>query len=102
MDGKGDYSYTTHWSVSIGASRAVVCIWSLVVRIPFGYDWTDKKVLIELIFWLVAAYLNRGSQHNPKSVYKAGFVNLLVYFISQGIFGSEYDYSTGRGHGTAG
>jgi hypothetical protein len=54
--------------------------------ILIGYDWTDNKVLIELIFWLVEAYLNRGTQHNRKSVYLAGFVTLLVYFIPHSIY----------------
>jgi hypothetical protein len=70
--------------------------------IPFGYDWTDNKVLLELLFWLLAAYLNRGTLRNRKSVYLAGFMTLLVYFIPHSIFGSEYDYTTGEGHGTAG
>lgn len=70
--------------------------------IPFGYDWTDNKVLLELLFWIIAAYMNRGALRNRKSVYLAGFVTLLVYFIPHSIFGSEYDYRTGTGHGTAG
>lgn len=70
--------------------------------IPFGYDWTDNKVLLELAFWVWAAYTNRGERHNRTSVYLAGFVTLLVYFIPHSIFGSEYDYRTGTGHGTAG
>ena len=70
--------------------------------VPFGYDWTDNKVLVELVFWLLALYLNRGERRNRGSVYLAGFVTLVVYFIPHSIFGSEYDYRTGTGHGTAG
>ena len=70
--------------------------------IPFGYDWTDNKVLLELLFWLIAAFLNRGTRRNRVSVYVAGVMTLLVYFIPHSIFGSEYDYTTGKGHGTAG
>jgi hypothetical protein len=70
--------------------------------IPFGYDWTDNKVLVELVFWLIAAFMNRGTKRNRASVYLAGFMTLLVYFIPHSIFGSEYDYTTGEGHGTAG
>ena len=70
--------------------------------IPFGYDWTDNKVLVELIFWIIALYLNRGERRNRLSVYLAGIVTLIVYFIPHSIFGSEYDYRTGTGHGTAG
>ena len=70
--------------------------------IPFGYDWTDNKVVVEMVFWLWAAYANRGELQNRKSVVWAGFVTLLVYFIPHSIFGSEYDYRSGTGHGTAG
>jgi hypothetical protein len=70
--------------------------------VPFGYDWTDNKVLVELIFWALALYLNRGQRRNRSSVYLAGAVMLLVYFIPHSIFGSEFDYRTGSGHGTAG
>ena len=70
--------------------------------VPFGYDWTDNKVLVELIFWVLAIYRNRGQRHDRRSVYLAGVVTLVVYFIPHSIFGSEYDYRTGTGHGTAG
>ncbi len=70
--------------------------------VPFGYDWTDNKVLFELAAWIYAAYANRGSHRNPKSVYLAGLVTLLVYFIPHSIFGSEYNYRTGIGRGTSG
>ncbi len=70
--------------------------------IPFGFDWTDNKVLLELLFWLVAAYMNWGEKRDRKSVYLAGFVMLLVYFIPHSVFGSEYDYRTGTGRGTSG
>ena len=25
--------------------------------IPFGYDWTDNKVLLELVFWSILQFL---------------------------------------------
>ncbi len=70
--------------------------------IPFGYDWTDNKVLVELVFWLLAAYFNRGGRRAHGWIYLAGLVTLVVYFIPHSIFGSEYNYRTGTGHGTAG
>ncbi len=72
-------------------------IWS---GFPFGHDWTDNKVVFELIFWVFAAYMNRGSRRNRWSVYFAGIATLLVYFIPHSIFGSEYNYITESGHGT--
>lgn len=70
--------------------------------VPFGYDWTDNKVLVELAFWLIAAYRNRGEHRSGASVFVAGVVTLVVYFIPHSVFGSEYNYVTGTGHGTAG
>jgi len=70
--------------------------------VPYGYDWTDNKVLVELVFWLLAAFFNRGRRRSHWSVYQAGLVTLIVYFIPHSVFGSEYDYRTGTGHGTAG
>lgn len=70
--------------------------------VPFGYDWTDNKVLVSIAAWLVAAWANRGGRRSRKAIYAAGVVTLLVYFIPHSIFGSEYDYRTGKGHGTIG
>lgn len=70
--------------------------------IPFGYDLTDNKVLIGLIFWLLACYMNRGERRNRKSVYLAAAITLIVYFIPHSMLGSEYNYRTGAGRGTAG
>lgn len=74
-------------------------LWS---GIPFGWDWTDNKVLLELIAWGVAAWLNRGGSRNRASVFAAGAVTLLVYFIPHSVFGSEYNYVKGAGRGTSG
>lgn len=70
--------------------------------VPFGYDWTDNKVLLSLAAWGFAAWANRGARRSRASVFAAGVVTLLVYFIPHSIFGSEFDYRTGKGHGTAG
>lgn len=69
--------------------------------IPFGYDWTDNKVLVSIAAWLFAAWANRGTHRSRGAIYAAGVVTLLVYFIPHSIFGSEYDYRAGKGHGTA-
>ncbi|MBD3178845.1 MAG: hypothetical protein GF417_04175 [Candidatus Latescibacteria bacterium] len=70
--------------------------------IPFGYDLTDNKVLIELVFWLLACYMNRGGRRSRWSVYIAAVVTLIVYFIPHSMLGSEYNYRAGEGRGTAG
>lgn len=73
--------------------------------VPFGYDWTDNKVLVELLAWLGAAtvaLLSRRPGRVRAAVLAATVVTLAVYFIPHSIFGSEYDYTRGSGHGTAG
>jgi hypothetical protein len=70
--------------------------------VPYDIDWTDNKVLVELAFWLGAAFLNRGLRRNRAAVYLAGAVTLLVYFIPHSLFGSEFDYRIGSGRGTTG
>ncbi len=69
---------------------------------PFGYDWTDNKVVIELIFWIIAAIFNTGKRRSRRLIYLAGIVTLIIYFIPHSIFGSEYNYVAGSGHGTTG
>jgi hypothetical protein len=72
---------------------------------PYGYDWTDNKVMVELLAWLGAAAAAAFSR-NPRlvrgAVIAATAVTLAVYFVPHSIFGSEYDYTRGAGHGTAG
>jgi len=72
---------------------------------PYGYDWTDNKVVVELAAWLVAGavlLLWRDPRRVRAAVVVALAVTLAVYFIPHSIFGSEYDYRRGAGHGTAG
>jgi hypothetical protein len=63
--------------------------------IPFGWDLTDNKTLIALIFWILAFAMNR-KQERPFYTALAAVVLLLVYSIPHSLFGSELDYSTGQ------
>jgi hypothetical protein len=63
--------------------------------IPFGWDLTDNKTLIALIFWILAVVMNR-KQDKPIYTALAAVVLLLVYSIPHSLFGSELDYSTGQ------
>ncbi len=69
---------------------------------PFGYDWTDNKVLIGLLFWCWAIWSNRGSRRSRRAILLAGIVTLAIYFVPHSLFGSEYNYIEGTGTGTAG
>ena len=63
--------------------------------IPFGWDLTDNKTLIALLFWILAVVMNRR-QEKPLYTVLAAFVLLLVYSIPHSLFGSELDYSSGQ------
>jgi hypothetical protein len=63
--------------------------------IPFGWDLTDNKTLITLIFWILAVIMNRRSER-PLYTIIAAVVLLLVYSIPHSLFGSTLDYSTGQ------
>jgi hypothetical protein len=63
--------------------------------VPFGWDLTDNKTLIALIFWILAVAMNRK---NEKPIYTvlAAIVLLLVFSIPHSLFGSELNVSTGQ------
>jgi hypothetical protein len=63
--------------------------------IPFGWDLTDNKTLIALLFWVLAVYMNR-KHDRPVYTALAAFMLLLVYSIPHSLFGSQLDYSTGE------
>ncbi|MBK7710372.1 MAG: hypothetical protein IPJ37_05055 [Bacteroidales bacterium] len=63
--------------------------------IPFGWDLTDNKTLIALIFWILAVIMNRKKER-PFYTALAAVVLLLVYSIPHSLFGSQLDYSTGQ------
>jgi hypothetical protein len=63
--------------------------------IPFGWDLTDNKTLIALLFWILAVVMNR-KEDRPLYTALAAFVLLLIYSIPHSLFGSELDYSSGE------
>jgi hypothetical protein len=63
--------------------------------IPFGWDLTDNKTLIALIFWILAVVMNR-KQERPLYTTLAAFILLLIYSIPHSLFGSELDYTSGQ------
>lgn len=63
--------------------------------IPFGWDLTDNKTLIALVFWILAVIMNRKKER-PLYTVLAAVILLLVYSIPHSMFGSELDYSTGQ------
>jgi hypothetical protein len=63
--------------------------------IPFGWDLTDNKTLIALLFWILAVFMNR-KEEKPLYVALAALVLLLVFSIPHSLFGSQLDYATGQ------
>jgi hypothetical protein len=63
--------------------------------IPFGWDLTDNKTLIALIFWVAAVVANR-KKDIPLLTLLAAVILLLVYSIPHSVFGSELNYATGK------
>lgn len=70
--------------------------------LPFGWDWTDNKVLLEVLVWVAALYANRGQNRCRWIVLVAVLVAIAVYLIPHSLFGSEFNYQLGAGQGTAG
>jgi hypothetical protein len=62
--------------------------------IPFGWDLTDNKTLIALIFWIIAVIMNWRKERRWY-VALAAIILLLVYSIPHSMFGSELNYTTG-------
>lgn len=63
--------------------------------IPHGWDLTDNKTLIALLFWIIAVIMNRKKER-PLYTALAAFVLLLVYSIPHSLFGSELNYGTNQ------
>jgi hypothetical protein len=68
---------------------------ALWTGVPFGWDLTDNKTLIALLFWILAVIMNRKKER-PLYTVLAAVVLLLVYSVPHSLFGSELDYGTGQ------
>jgi len=63
--------------------------------IPLGWDLTDNKTLLGVLFWMFAVYSNR-KKVNYKSTLIASIILFLIYIIPHSLFGSELDYEKGK------
>ena len=67
---------------------------------PLGEDWTDNKLAVGALVWLVAMWRTRkATATNPAGKWfavAAMVVILVVYSIPHSIHGSTYDYETGE------
>ncbi len=62
--------------------------------VPLGWDLTDNKTLLAVIFWILAVTMNRKK---PRPLYTilAAVALLVIYSIPHSLFGSELDWATG-------
>jgi hypothetical protein len=60
---------------------------------PFGYDLTDNKTLLALIFWIAALIAGRKGKPARGWVIGASIMTLIVFLIPHSLLGSELDYS---------
>jgi hypothetical protein len=63
--------------------------------IPLGWDLTDNKTIIALIFWIIAVILNHKKE-KPLYTVLAAFVLLVIFSIPHSLFGSQLNYATGQ------
>lgn len=63
--------------------------------VPFGWDLTDNKTLIALVFWIIAVVVNSKKQ-NLRLTILASLVLFVVYIIPHSLLGSEFDYAKGE------
>lgn len=61
---------------------------------PFDWDLTDNKLLIMVIFWSIAAFMNFRKPSRKMSIL-AGIVLYCMYAIPHSTMGSQYDYEKG-------
>jgi hypothetical protein len=63
--------------------------------VPLGWDLTDNKTLIAVIFWIIAVVMNRKKE-SPVYTIIASLILLVVFSIPHSMFGSELDYASGQ------
>ncbi|MFN2369885.1 MAG: hypothetical protein ABR506_01895 [Candidatus Krumholzibacteriia bacterium] len=67
---------------------------------PLGQDWTDNKLAVGALVWLVAVWATRHARPGRPAgrfwVVLAMLTILVIYSIPHSIHGSTYDYATGE------
>lgn len=97
----GNYDWMVNWTLGITFVGGMIlgpivqdyAFGDLWTGFPFGYDLTDNKVLIAVIFWVLAFFLKKKSKW---WVVVATVVMIITYLIPHSVLGSELDYTTGK------
>jgi hypothetical protein len=61
--------------------------------VPWGWDLTDNKTLIAVMFWLWAMWSLRGGKQGRLAVALAAVSTLVVFTIPHSTWGSQLDWS---------
>ena len=61
--------------------------------VPFGFDLTDNKTLIAVVFWAIAAWRVRAGRPARVEVVLAALATLVVFMIPHSVWGTEIDWS---------
>ena len=62
---------------------------------PFGWDQTDNKTLIAILFWLMAIEMLR-KKSSAFWVIVASIVTIVIFAIPNSLFGSQLDQTTSK------
>ncbi len=62
---------------------------------PFGGDLTDTKVMVSVIFWILAVVLNR-KKDRPWIMIIAALILFIIFMIPHSAAGSEFNYESGQ------
>ncbi len=97
----GNYYWMVNWTLGLvffggmimGPIVQKYAFGDLWTGFPFGTDLTDNKVLIALIFWILAFVFKKKSKW---TVILATVMMLVIYLIPHSAMGSELDYKTGK------
>lgn len=98
---EGNYYWMVNWTLAITFIGGMIlgpivqkyAFGEFWTGIPRGIDLTDNKVLIAVIFWIIAFFLKKKSKW---WVVLAVVVMIVIYLIPHSVLGSELDYSTGK------
>ncbi len=98
---EGNYNWLVNWTLGLTFIGGMIlgpivqkyAFDDLWTGFPFGYDLTDNKILIAVIFWVAAFFLKKKSKW---WVVTAAAVMIMIYLIPHSVLGSELDYQTGK------
>ncbi len=61
--------------------------------VPYGYDLTDNKTLIAVVFWAFAAWRVRDGRPARVAVALAAVATLVIFLIPHSVWGTEIDWN---------